>query len=56
LVVGYDDERFVVIEPVMGYRTISFDRLERYREPFQNAAMVFSAQRNSAARVAHATG
>jgi len=56
LVVGYDDDRFVVIEPVMGYRTISYDRLERYREPFRNAAMVFSAERNSAARAAHTSG
>ena len=43
LVVGYDDERWVVVEPVMGYRTISRDKLERYRAPFQNASIVFSA-------------
>lgn len=43
LVVGYDDERWVVVEPVMGYRTISRDKLERYRRPFENAAIVFSA-------------
>lgn len=45
LVVGYDDERWVVVEPVMGYRTISHDKLTRYRRPFQNAAVVFSATR-----------
>ncbi|MEZ5971900.1 MAG: hypothetical protein R3C31_08860 [Hyphomonadaceae bacterium] len=43
LVVGYDDERWVVVEPVMGYRTISRDKLERYRRPFENASIVFSA-------------
>jgi hypothetical protein len=34
----------VVMEPVMGLRTISAERLARYREPFGNAAIVFSAQ------------
>ena len=43
LVVGYDDERWVVVEPVMGYRTISRDKLERYRAPFENASVVFSS-------------
>jgi hypothetical protein len=45
LVVGYDDERWVVVEPVMGYRTISRDKLTRYRRHFQNASIVFSATR-----------
>jgi hypothetical protein len=45
LIVGYDDERFVVVEPVMGYRTISHDKLDRYRRHFGNAAIVFSANR-----------
>jgi predicted double-glycine peptidase len=45
LVVGYDENRFVVVEPVMGYRTISFAKLERYRRGFQDAAIVFSAER-----------
>ncbi|MGD9980429.1 MAG: hypothetical protein AB7H66_17235 [Hyphomonadaceae bacterium] len=45
LVVGYDDERWVVVEPVMGYRTISRDKLTRYRRHFQNASVVFSANR-----------
>jgi len=44
LVVGYEDEnKFVVVEPVMGYRTISADKLNRYREHFENAAIVFSS-------------
>lgn len=43
VVVGYDSDRFVVVEPVRGYRTISFARLERYRQPYQDAALVFSA-------------
>lgn len=45
LVVGYDEERWVVVEPVMGYRTISRDKLERYRRPFQDASIVFSDNR-----------
>ena len=43
LLVGYDRDRFVVVEPVMGYRTISFERLARYRRAFNDAAVVFSA-------------
>jgi hypothetical protein len=43
LIVGYEDDKFVVVEPVMGYRTISFDKLERYREHFEDAAIVFSS-------------
>lgn len=42
LVVGYEDEHLVVVEPVYGYRTISFDRLARYRRQFNNAAIVMS--------------
>lgn len=42
LLVGYDRDRFVVVEPVMGFRTISFERIERYRRQFDDAAMVFS--------------
>jgi predicted double-glycine peptidase len=45
LVVGHDGDRFVVLEPVMGYRTISFRRLERYRDAFDDAAIVFSSTR-----------
>lgn len=43
LLVGYDRDRFVVVEPVMGYRTITFERLARYRRDFDDAAIVFSA-------------
>ncbi len=49
LVVGYDFERFVVVEPVMGYRTISRETLARYRRPFENASIVFSASQTPAA-------
>lgn len=42
LVAGYENETFVVVEPVMGYRTISFAKLERYRRAFGDAAIVFS--------------
>ncbi|MGE3143707.1 MAG: hypothetical protein AB7L65_10335 [Hyphomonadaceae bacterium] len=43
LVVGYQGDVFVVVEPVMGYRTIRFSTLQRYRAPFENAALVLSA-------------
>lgn len=43
LVVGYENHTFVVVEPVHGFRTISFDKLERYRQAFGDAAMVFSS-------------
>lgn len=42
LVAGYDGDTFIVMEPVMGLRTISAERLGRYRAPFGNAAIVFS--------------
>jgi hypothetical protein len=46
LIVGYErDDTFVALEPVMGFRTIHFDRLARYRRAFNNAAIVFSADR-----------
>jgi hypothetical protein len=43
LVTGYEDDTFVVLEPVMGYRTIRSSKLERFRDPFGDAAIVFSA-------------
>ena len=43
LVSGYDGDTFIVMEPIMGLRTISAERLARYREAFGNAAIVFSA-------------
>jgi predicted double-glycine peptidase len=42
LVTGYQDDTFVVVEPVMGYRTIRFSTLARYRQAFGDAAIVFS--------------
>ena len=48
LVAGYEGDKFVVLEPVMGLRTITAERLARYREPFGNAAVVFSAPRSPA--------
>lgn len=47
LVVGHDEDRFIVVEPVRGYRTISARKLGRYREHFGNAAIVFSAPQGS---------
>ncbi|MBL8548875.1 MAG: hypothetical protein JNJ73_02740 [Hyphomonadaceae bacterium] len=44
LVVGYEGDTFVVVEPVMGYRTMSSAKLARYRTAFGDAAMVFSAR------------
>lgn len=51
LLVGYDRDKFVVLEPVMGFRTISFERLARYRRDFDDAAIVFSAPSREAASV-----
>ena len=48
VVADHDADSFVVVEPVRGYRTISFERLARYRRPFSNAALVFSASVGSA--------
>jgi hypothetical protein len=47
VIAGYDDstQKFIVVDPVQGYRTISYQRLERYREPFGDAAIVFTAPR-----------
>lgn len=50
LAVGYDSDSVVVVDPVMGYRTISAAKLERYRRPFADAAMVFSKAPVNAAR------
>jgi hypothetical protein len=53
LVIGYGQDKFVVLDPVMGYRTIGADKLERYRKAFGDAAIVSagapvkSALRNS---------
>lgn len=48
LVAGYEGDMFVVLEPVAGLRTISAERLARYREPFGNAAIVFSKEKAGA--------
>ena len=42
VIAGYDAHRFVVVDPVRGFRTISFERLARYRAPYANAALVLS--------------
>jgi ABC-type bacteriocin/lantibiotic exporter with double-glycine peptidase domain len=42
VVVGYDQDQFAIVEPVLGFRTITQERLERYREGFQDAALVMS--------------
>ncbi|MEX1252400.1 MAG: hypothetical protein WEA77_14565, partial [Hyphomonas sp.] len=49
LVAGHEGDMFVVLEPVAGLRTISAERLERYRAPFGNAAIVFSRQEGRSA-------
>lgn len=54
LISGYEDETFVALEPVLGFRTISFDRLKRYRRPFGDAAIVFSGPPRGAAETAAA--
>lgn len=54
LVVGHGDGLFVVVEPVMGYRTISASKLERYRAHFNDAALVFSGQARPQSQAAEA--
>jgi hypothetical protein len=44
LVVGYSDDRFVLLDPIMGYRTIGRGRLETFRDGFSDAAIVFSSK------------
>lgn len=41
LVVGHAPGRFVVLDPILGYRTISRARLAGYRVVFDDAALVF---------------
>src|SRR5262249_22067225 len=57
VIVGYDSTGFAIVEPVHGYRTISFGKLARYRRPFADAALVFSGQPSSGrpAPAAHPT-
>lgn len=43
IIAGHEGDTFVILEPVMGLRTISAERLMRYRSAFGNAAIVFSA-------------
>jgi hypothetical protein len=45
LVVGHGPDRFVLLDPVLGYRTISRSRLAGYRQAFADAAIVFSASK-----------
>jgi hypothetical protein len=42
LIAGYDGDTFIILEPVLGLRTISAERLARYRLAFGDAAIVFS--------------
>lgn len=56
LIVGYEGDTFVVLEPVMGYRTIGADKLERYRAHFEDAALVFSASSSPPAAPAAPAG
>lgn len=55
VVVGYDHDQFAIVEPVMGFRTITQARLERYREGFQDAALVMSSAQPSGAQAPHAS-
>ncbi|MFT3728363.1 MAG: C39 family peptidase [Terricaulis sp.] len=55
VVVGYDRDQFAIVEPVMGFRTITQERLERYRAGFQDAALVMSAPHPPAANAPRAS-
>ncbi len=43
VITGYNEDQWIVLEPVMGFRTMSKQKLTRYREKFDDAALVFSA-------------
>ena len=51
LLAGYENDTFVVVEPVMGFRTIKADTLRRYRKSFGDAAIVFSGSGEAAGRL-----
>ena len=48
LVVGYSKDRFVLLDPVLGYRTIAKPRLERYRARYDRAGLIFSPKTSGA--------
>jgi predicted double-glycine peptidase len=48
---GHADDRLVVLEPILGYRTMSFTKLARYRRAFGNAAIVMSQPPELAAQL-----
>jgi hypothetical protein len=52
--VGFTDNRFIVLEPILGFRTISEEKLARYRRPFSNAALVISRNGDSSHRTKRA--
>jgi hypothetical protein len=56
LVAGYEPGKWVVLEPVMGFRTISDQKLARYREHFGNASIVFSKPQAKTALTARPKG
>jgi hypothetical protein len=43
VVIGYGRDKMVVLDPVMGYRTIATAKLQRYRKAFGDAAIVSAA-------------
>ncbi len=43
VVIGYGKDKLVVLDPVMGYRTITPAKMERYRKAFGDAAIVSAA-------------
>lgn len=42
LIVGYSKDLFVLMDPIMGYRTIGRAHLEQFRKRYEDAALVFS--------------
>ncbi|MBX3509845.1 MAG: hypothetical protein KF700_01505 [Hyphomonadaceae bacterium] len=56
LVVGYTHDMFVVVEPILGFRTIEADRLARYRAGAGDAAIVLSGAHAPAARAGRPQG
>lgn len=44
LMVGHERDKLVVVEPILGFRTIERETLQRYRSAFGDAAIVFSGR------------
>lgn len=47
ILAGFDEHSVVVLDPALGYRTLSRKRFERYRKAYANAAIIIGGPRPS---------